>query len=113
MNSSQVVAVNEELIDSTILEFTNYIEKIRMIFTRLDDEIAATSTFYKAESGDKLRSEYALFSENYKIVLANLSSYVDDLKAVKVNHVAVAEELSKEVVRHSTDLEGSIERYHE
>lgn len=110
-NSGDMTAVNEEKIDSCILEMTSYIERIKTVFSRIDDVMNRTEKFYRCENADSIRNKYSLFRDNYNVIVMNFMGYVDELKAVKLGFGKFNDELSAKISKTALELEGQHNRY--
>jgi hypothetical protein len=110
-NSNIVTASNDVKIDNCILELSNYLERLKVVFTRLDDTMDSTSSIYKSEDADELRRKYSLFRDNYSMIVANVQSYIDELRAVKTNYNVFSDELSNKVAKDAVNMESGYNRY--
>ncbi len=110
---NDLVAINYELIDSAILEYTNYIEKLKMIFQRVNDLMSSTKESYVGENAELLRRKYSAFSRNYNVVIQNVSSYIEELKIVKSNYFELSNNLSHKIGVDAVSVTGDYSRYQE
>ena len=103
-NSTNVTAINEEAIDKTVLDLTSYIERVKSTLIRADQTIDDTANFYNSADGKDLRRKYSIFRDNYSVLIENLNSYVEEIKAVKFNFKDMTEGLSREIVKNADNL---------
>lgn len=83
MAVNNTYAINEKVIDNTILEIMSISEEVQNLFNKMDSIIEKTENAYVCESATKLRKNYSTFRENYPIIISNLLSYGTDLTSLK------------------------------
>lgn len=101
--AENMAAINEAEINKLIVEIVDYSSKIKTILNKVNDLVLETKSYYTCSSGSLLRSKYALFNDNYSIVVRNISSYSKDLNALKRKFSSGLEDLSAQVKRDAAN----------
>lgn len=83
MADNRTYAINNSVIDNTIVEIMSISEEIQNLFNKIDSIMEKTSRVYTCESATKLRKNYSVFRENYPIIISNLLSYGTDMTSLK------------------------------
>ena len=101
--ANNMAAINESEINKLIVEIIDYSSKIKTILNRVNDLVSETKSYYNCSSGSLLRSKYALFNDNYRIIVKNISSYSKDLNSLKRKFSSSLEDLSVQVKRDANN----------
>ena len=80
--SNEIIGIKEEKLKKLILEIYDYRDKISKILETADILVNETKNYYKSEDGELYRKKFAIFANNFDIMLKNIKSYADDLERV-------------------------------
>lgn len=91
------VAVNENEINSIILKITDCSDNLRRLFNDILDLAQESSSYSECTALNKWRSNVSQLKDDFNNVIANLSSYKDDLVKVKMLHYDEMVDLSRKI----------------
>lgn len=94
MNDSNISGVNEGAIDNIILQLTQYEERLKKIFSMMENAINDVEQYYRVNSLVALKNKFDDVRCNFPIILNNIEKYIDDLATVKNNYKEFTTELS-------------------
>ena len=103
-SANDVSGINEQTIDNIMLKELDCRDRLKNIFSRMEETIATTSQYYDCDSGNALRAKFAEIQRNFEIVLANLESYNTELAKVKTNFKEFTSNLSAKVSTNPEDF---------
>ena len=99
------VGINEDKINSLVLDIYDYIEKINAILSNIDNEMEKTSTCFKFKTGDSLRKKYSDLRANYSIINKNLMGYTEKLIKVKSKTNEFSKDLKTQIVSEANNIQ--------
>lgn len=98
MNSSRnVVALNVREINKLMLDISDYVSKIKIIFNKINDMVLETRSYYNCLSANILRAKYELFAANYNTIINNIMSYNNELTLLKKKYAVNIDNLSQKI----------------
>lgn len=81
MNENISIDIAE--VNKLILEISDCKDNIKSIFNKINELIDETESYYDNYVASELRNKYKIFNDNYKVILSNISSYVNDFQSLK------------------------------
>ncbi len=84
--SNYISGINEPQILKAIDTITKNIERLEKRFTEIENIMEKNKVSYKSASAQTYNARYNDFKQNYKVVRANLLSYVEDLNRLLRNY---------------------------
>ncbi len=104
MSKQQNVAINVNAINKLMLEIIDCSNNVKSIFNKIDDLFLETKSYYNCSSGDLLRSKYAVFNDNYNLIIKSILSYKNDLSNLKKKYAVNMDNLSHQIKRDASKL---------
>ena len=105
MANSKIIAINEQGVNAIMMDVLNCCNDIKVIFNRIDDLMNDAKVYYKCQSSSTLFSKYALFNNNYIIIIKSIMSYNQDLTNLKRKYAVNMEDLSNEIRRDISKMD--------
>ena len=79
---NNIIGIKEDELKKLILEIYDCRDKISKILETAELLVDDTKNYYKSDDGDLFRKKFALFVNNFDILLKNIKSYGDDLETI-------------------------------
>lgn len=98
------LGINEEKLNSLILDIYNYSEKINKTLNQISEVVDKTKKIYSSKEADLYRNKYENFRVNYVNVIKNINRYAEDLILVKQKYSNFDINASKRVLLEKIDL---------
>lgn len=95
--ANNTVAVNENEINSMILNITNSSDTLRRLFNEIFDLAESSSSCCDCTAINIWKSNISQLKDDCNNVINNLSSYKDDLVKIKMLHYDEMVELSRKI----------------
>ncbi len=103
--SKDTVAIDENEINSQILNITNASDNLRKLFNEIFDLAEDSLAYSNCTALNKWRSNISQLKDDCNNVINNLSSYKEDLVRIKMLHYDEMVELSRKI-QSKTVVEG-------
>ena len=78
-NDNIIAGIRENDLGSLSLEIMGCVDRISVIFNRIDSTVNSIPAQYRGESCDELMRSYAKLKAEFPLVKENVKSYADDL----------------------------------
>lgn len=83
---NQASGINEERLDSLVLDIYDYAEKVNQILNSIDEIIVKSSGYFKCESADKIRIHYQELEGSGITLKQNILNCANDLVKAKYRY---------------------------
>lgn len=78
-----VNGIDPTALESLILELNNDVDNISTLLHEIDMIVYDTNSYFKGSVADSIRDKYSKYKSQSENFIANLTSYADDLLAIK------------------------------
>lgn len=92
---NQASGINEERLDSLVLDIYDYAEKVNQILNSIDELIIKSNTYFKCESADKVRTHYQELDSSSTMLKQNMLNCANDLARVKYRYQEMNDDIKK------------------
>lgn len=96
-SNSNVVALNEAVLDKYMLDVMDCSNKVKAIFNKMDDLVDKLKSSYVCESATTLFKQYEDLNDNYSIIVNNILSYNTDLMSLKKKYFSNIDDLTRDI----------------
>lgn len=83
---NDVSGINEEKLESLILDIYDYADKVNQILNNIDELILKSNNYFKSDSSDCVRNRYQQLTFNYTTLKQNMLNCANDLVKVKYRY---------------------------
>ena len=83
INTDVALAIKEEELDDTILELQKCVDRIKIVFDKINNQVDSIPNCIKSTSNKSIAEKYALIKANYNTIINNMNSYSTDLVNLK------------------------------
>lgn len=97
MNNNGSISLNEAELNELMLSIIDSSNKIKAIFNKTDAQFDRLKSYYSCTSASTLFNKYDEFNENYKIIVDNILSYNEDLRALKKKYCSSLDDLTEKI----------------
>lgn len=104
MDNNSSISLNEIELNELMISIIESSNNIKTIFNKIDDQFDRLKSCYLCTSSSTLLSKYKDFNDNFHIVINNILSYNDDLRALKKKYVSTLDDLTKKLDRDALVL---------
>ena len=111
--NNNVIAINVEEIDKLMLEITDISSNINIIFNKINELVDETKSYYVCSTASVMRNKYAMFNDNFRIIVNNIMSYNKDLAMLKKKYDQGMDNLSTQINKDASAIQGSVVEYKE
>lgn len=82
-NNDVVSGLDPILLENLVLELNNDVDNISSLLHQIDMIIYDTNDYFKGNVAEAIREKYEKYKSKNEIIISNLTSYADDLLAIK------------------------------
>ena len=108
MAYSSQIAINVENLNKLMIDITDTADEINSIFSKIQTLVQETKDYYVCSSASKLRNNYSLYNDNYKVIVRNIKSYKTDLSNLKKKYSTAFSSLSNKIDRDASNLDPGV-----
>lgn len=90
-----VIGINEDALNSLIVELGNYEEQLVDILNGMEDAVSNAMPFFKCDASNIFVDKFNNIKNNFPLIISNLETYQADLIRAKDNNARIDEETCK------------------
>lgn len=98
-------SINVDKLHKICLDFTNYLESCKALFSNIDLEMANVDSNLSSFCKKDIAKVYMSIKDNYDVIEFNIVSFIDDLRNVINGKEQLDIELSESIVRDIEKLD--------
>ena len=111
--NNNVIAINVEEIDKLMLEITDISSNINIIFNKINELVDETKSYYVCSTASVMRNKYAMFNDNFRIIVNNIMTYNKDFAILKRKYTQGMNNLSVKIIKDASTIDDSVVEYKE
>lgn len=78
--------INDEKLDSLVLDIYDYADRINQILNNIDELISMSNEYFKCESADQLKKRYQELELSFPVLKQNILNCANDLVKAKYSY---------------------------
>ncbi len=111
--NNNILAINIPEINKLMIEIADISSNINVIFNKINELVDETKSYYTCSAGSIMRNKYAMFNDNFRIIVNNIMTYNRDLAALKKKYEQGMDNLSIQIKKDISALDTNGVEYKE
>lgn len=83
INNDVVSGIDPTSLENLVLELNNDVDNISSLLHEIDMIVYDTNDYFRGSVAESIREKYGKYKGKSEIIISNLTSYADDLLAIK------------------------------
>lgn len=105
--NNNVIGINVDEINKLMLEISDISSNINIIFNKINELVEETKSYYVCSTASVMRNKYAMFNDNFRIIVNNIMTYNKDLVRLKRKYDQGMDNLSREIHKKTIAIKNS------
>lgn len=105
--NNNVIGINVDEINKLMLEISDISSNINIIFNKINELVEETKSYYVCSTASVMRNKYAMFNDNFRIIVNNIMTYNKDLVRLKRKYDQGMDNLSQEIHKKTIAIKNS------
>ena len=105
--NNNVIGINVDEINKLMLEISDISSNINIIFNKINELVEETKSYYVCSTASVMRNKYAMFNNNFRIIVNNIMTYNKDLVRLKRKYDQGMDNLSQEIHKKTIAIKNS------
>lgn len=105
--NNNIIGINVTELNKLMLEIADISSNINIIFNKINELVEETKRYYVCSTASVMRNKYAMFNDNFRIIVNNIMTYNKDLVRLKRKYDQGMDNLSQEIHKKTIAIKNS------
>lgn len=99
--NNNIIGINVTELNKLMLEIADISSNINIIFNKINELVEETKSYYVCSTASVMRNKYAMFNDNFRIIINNIMTYNKDLVMLKKKYDQGMDNLSQDIRKNT------------
>ena len=99
--NNNIIGINVTELNKLMLEIADISSNINILFNKINELVEETKSYYVCSTASVMRNKYAMFNDNFRIIVNNIMTYNKDLAMLKKKYDQGKDNLSQDIRKNT------------